>query len=288
MKAALRLLPVLFACVLFASCQKELTDPMTPVTPPVITPYDSVTLLSRFAFIDINSSPSDTTGYYDFVYDSLHRVTNIKVYDYSNNGVTSLQGEYTYHYTSNDTLAWKKTETDYDPANGYTYSYFYFYDAQQRLIKDSVFYESTGEVHNYTYSNTMITMKGRAFDPNDPSYIFDERDTGFIGNSGNITQTNSYYDTDSTKHFLAYDNHPNPFLPLNIRSTYNPVPGYNFYLEDLNLQRNNIITSNGVFNSSTVTYTYTYNTAGYPSTVNIHFEDVPQDDYNMVFFYKKY
>lgn len=280
MKITLPLIAVLFTCFIFASCKKEPADP-TPPQPPL---RDSVTLLSRIAYVDVSSSPTDTMGYRDFVYDSLRRVTSINLSPVD----LSPYEIFTYYYMGNDTLAWKKTDIDNDLVIGYTETYFYYYDNQQRLIKDSVVYDSIVEVHNYTYSNSMITMKGRIFDPYDPSYIFNERDTGFKGNSGDIIQTNSYYDSDSTKHFLAYDTHPNPFFPLNIRSTYNPIPGYNFFLEDLYFQKNNVTTIHAPFNSSLEIYTYTYNAEGYPSSVSIHFEDVPQDDYKMVFFYKKF
>ncbi len=285
MKISLRLLALLFLTASVSSCQKELTDPMTPVAPPVVTPSDSVTLLSRIAYVDINNSTAET-GYYDFAFDSLKRVHTITLSAF-NNGITYPITIVTYYYNANDTLAWKKTEIDDDPSDGYSYTYFYFYDNQQRLIKDSTLYQPGMGVRQYKYTNTMITAAGVYYDPADPSTGFNFSDTGLVNANGNIIQTNSLYDMDHESVFLSYDSHPNPLFSLNIRSAYNPITNFDFFIEDFTLQKNNLVSSNKAFNSSLETYTYTYDVSGYPSMVDISYDDVPQDNYRLVFYYKK-
>ncbi len=285
MKISLRLSALLFLVAAVSSCQKVITEPTTPVTPPVII-SDSITLLSRIAFVDINNSPTDTIAFYDFTFDSLRRVQTISLSE-ENNGVINPGAVITYYYKANDTLAWKKTEIDTDPVYGYTFTDYYLYDSQQRLIKDSTNYQPETEVYNFTYLNTMIIMQGNYHDPAIPSNNATLKDTGFIGITGDIIKTNAIRDANSYSFSLSYDNHPNPFFPLNIRSTYNPIPGYNFFLEDLNLQRNNLISNSEKYHSSLETYTYTYSALGYPATIDIYYQDAPQDNYRMVFFYNK-
>lgn len=286
MKISPRLPALLFLITAAFSCQKDLTDPMTPVTPPVVTPYDSVTLLSRIAFVEINNSPTDTITYYDFAFDSLKRVTTVRVYDVDN-GVSIPAEIYTYYYNGNDTLAWKKTEIDTDPVYGYSITYYYLYDSQQRLIKDSTLYNPEVEVHHYIYSNTMIIMAGSFTNPTDPTNSFNMTDTGYIGATGDPVKTNSLYGVDYTSSTWHYDNHPNPLQLLNIRSTYHPFPIYNYFIEDFTLQKNNVIARIDDNGSDLANYAYTYTASGYPSAVDISYVNVPVDNERLVFFYKK-
>ncbi len=166
-KTHLHLLAVILVACLISSCQKDITEPTTPVIPPVVNPNDSITVLSRLAYVDINSSATETE-YREFAFDSLKRVQTITLFVY-NNAVAVPALVDTYYYNGNDTLVSKKIEIDSDPQYGYLDSYFYFYDSRGRLIKDSIIHQPEIEVWNYTYSNATIIAKGIYYDPADPN-----------------------------------------------------------------------------------------------------------------------
>ncbi len=167
----------------------------------------------------------------------------------------------------------------------------------KRLINDSIIYITFPgiEVRKYNYSDTLITSirtTTNSADPQSPHVIID---TGFIGSMGDVFGTLTLLD--SAELYIdtfAYDDKPNPFYTLNIRSTYNPIPGFDFYLEDFYLQKNNITSSVEFFvlgpdniNESLTTYSYTYYPSGFPSSVDIAYDFGQEDDYRLSFVYKK-
>jgi len=221
MKNILQLIAVLFVCAMITSCQKN------PVNA-LITSHDSVTLLSQFIFIDTRVSATDTTGYYKYQYDSLQRVTTINIYDYIS-GTSSLSTVFTFYYHGSEGLAYKKTEVSADPSDMYSYATFYFYDNLQRLIKDSALYGTDVNVNQYKYTGMQITTSGSFIYSNDPVNPLNEADTGYVGSNGDVVKTNSLtFDSEYYTNNFTFDNHPNPFSQLNIHTTYNPMPGYNF------------------------------------------------------------
>jgi hypothetical protein len=291
MKNILYFIAVLFACCLFCSCQKEPVDP-DPQAPPITTQHDSVTRLSQFIFIDTRVSAVDTTGYYSYQYDSLQRVATINMYDYTT-GTPSLSAVFTFYYQGSDSLAYKKTEVSVDLTDLYSYSTFYFYDNQQRLIEDSALYGADVNVNKYKYAGTQIVKSGSFIYASDPLNPVSEEDTGFIAVNGNVTTTNSLaLDGEYYINNFIFDSHPNPFNQLNIHFTYNPMPGFDFYLYDFMLQKNNALSEteeNRLFpgNISSTTYSYTYNALGLPDMVNISDDNGPTDEPRIVFRYKK-
>lgn len=138
----------------------------------------------------------------------------------------------------------------------------------------------------------MITAITNSFDNANPLNSYEEIDTGFVNNNGNVfaaTMHNNYqeYYIDT----FEYDTKPNPFYPLNIRSTYNPLPGFDFFIEDFYLQKNNVTliheytpVTAGI---STTTFTYTYTASGLPLSVDIAYSFGQTDDYRIIFVYKK-
>ncbi|MEO6328649.1 MAG: hypothetical protein ABIO55_06945 [Ginsengibacter sp.] len=294
MKNTLKLSAIFFICAFVQSCQKDIEDINSPLIPPVITTHDSVTRLSKLIFFEDGTLATDTTAYRQYFYDSLNRVISIKHYDYLN-GNPIFAEIVVYFYTGNDSIAYKLTHEVVDPSNPDpdTDTSFFFYDNLQRLIKDSSISSIGLQVSNYTYSNTMITAMIRSVTNSDPLNPYMEKDTGFIGSAGDIIKTNSL--TSTGEYYInnfTYDNHQNPFNQLNIRSTYNPVPGFNFFIEDHYLQKNNVVSLTyenqsfpGLIDNDA--YTYTYNASGFPETVNISFESVPVDNYKIVFVYRR-
>ncbi len=290
MKNTLTVIAVLFLSAIITSCQKDLVDPMVPVVPPVITPYDSVTRLSKLIYLDPTVSPADTTASIEFIYDSLQRVIIINGYEYYNN-VSSLIDVSNYYYAGADSAAYKSDHTEV--GTPYTSTIYYFYDNMQHLIKDSGISVNVTNTSSWTdqfiYSaNTIIGITDDI-----PSGNFSSTDTGFIGANGAIVKTVTVQPgigRDVTTYF-NYDNHPNPFYLLNIRSTYGPVPGYVDDIYGDYLLKNNIVdqTTLDLLSPGSVykgTNTYTYNASGLPETA-INSDDSGQVDDLLVFVYKK-
>jgi hypothetical protein len=84
LKNILQLISLLFIGTIVVSCQKDRVNP-GPIIPPIITPHDSVTRLSKLFFIDTEVSSTDTLRYAEYLYDSLLRVTKVNWYEYNNN-----------------------------------------------------------------------------------------------------------------------------------------------------------------------------------------------------------
>lgn len=290
MKNSIQLQSILFFCVFIVSCQKGFKNPLAHSETPV-TPHDSVMRLSKLIFFYPTFSGNDTLSYYEYFYDSLQRVSTINI---NVKGVSSLYSVITYYYTGSDSVAYKKTSVYTDSLyNSDSASYFYFYDNYQRLIKDSIILSYAVEVDQYKYSNTMITAMKQGVDTAGLNNPYWEADTGFIGPSGDVIKTNSF--TNSYVSYITsftYDDKTNPFIQLNIRTTYKPVPGFNFYLEDFYLQKNNAVFINQDIpgypgSTATSMYNYTYNTFGFPDSVNIINHLGTRSNSSIKFVYKK-
>lgn len=292
MKLNLNIAGAFFLCALITSCQKPFNDITDPALKPVVATHDSVTRLSELAFIDFRNSATDTTGSSEFIYDDKQRVTTINDYDH-NNGAQLLTEFYTFYYTGNDSLAYKKIFTDTDPTYGYTETTFYFYDNLQRLSKDSTIFSSGIVTNQYNYSSQMIINMQTFVYNSSPQNSSVNTDTGFINNTGDVTKAHSiFFSTGNYITNFSYDDKKNPFQLLNIRSTYNPVPDDEFFLEDLYLQKNNVTfqtseDQSAPGNSNNCNYTYSYNAINLPQSVDITYSFGPTDDYRIIFIYKK-
>lgn len=295
MKSFLKLAGALFVSAFVTSCQKEFLNTLDPVVSPGIPPYDSVTRLSKLVYIDFRVSPTDTLAYQEYIYDNQQRVATISFYNYMS-GTRSKSEVITYHYTGINDMAYKMEKIDPDPVSGYSETNYYLYDNAKRLIKDSislVYGIPITEIDSYAYTGTTIIVKQQFIDPSNPLDTVTSTATGFIGTTGDVIKTNTV--TASNEYYtntFAYDDKPNPFYQLNIRNTYNPVPGFDFFLEDFYLQKNNVISGTeknqslpGLVNNSN--YTYTYNALGLPTSVDITYSFSQTDDYRIIFVYKK-
>lgn len=294
MKLRLHLLIAGLVCLLATSCQKEFLDPGLSVTPPVDTtiivpPRDSVTLLSKLILMKTQSG-NDTLGLYEYLFDAMQRVSTINYYDH-NTSAGKLSTAISYFYTGTDSLAFKKTETDTDLS--YSETTWYYYNDQKKLTKDSIIFPNGTVLNNFTYSASAITNSTTIYYNADPATAVIMVSDGILDNAGHIIRTMTTGDNiDQIENTFSYDNKPNPFDQLNIRSTYNPVPAFDYYLYDNYFLKNNIdvytteeIIAQGP--KQTTNYSYSYNAAGLPESVNISETNGPADEPRIVFVYKK-
>lgn len=281
MKLKIRSFVTLVILISFYSCQKDfsLDD---GITPPIVTPQDSITRLARVIYFYPGILGTDTAIVLDFMYDSLNRVTGTDGYDYTS-GTPVLQVTERFYYTGNDRLANKKINTEV--GTPYSDVFFYFYDNSQRLMRDSAIYNHIGgssvTVTHYSYSAGIITARGNTLD------------TGYTGSNGEVMRTITLTSIDdSLRADFTYDDHPNPYYQLNIRSTYKPVPNAFFNIDGVYLTKNNA-TFVRVQNFTSpdlnvdISYSYTYNTAGYPAAINVSYDNGNTIDEQLVFVYKK-
>jgi hypothetical protein len=158
-------------------------------------------------------------------------------------------------------------------------------------MKDSVIGPRAVVVSHFTYSPVMITAL-RLSEPLDTisrSYI--RLDTGYIS-MGNLArlytliknpEPSGGYDTEFT-----YDNKPNPFLDLNIHTSFNPLfTIYDFtLLPPDRLQTNNLLNITALFSDPIfIRYNYTYQPNGYPLSINMLFFFTSAADTETVFVY---
>lgn len=296
------LLFIFFGCLIISSCQKEFLDPgidsQTPTTPPVDTsvtppaPHDSVTLLSRLIFMT-SANSSDTSYSHEYGYDDFHRVTSIKFYNYIS-GSPDLQETISYFYQGNDSLPYKKLDIDIDPA--FNETTYFFYNVDKSLARDSLIFPDGTQLDKYIYTPGSVTDSAVIYynaDPGTPVHLVAE---GTLDNNQNVTRTITQGDNvDLAINTFSYDNNPNPFDQLNIRSTYNPIPGFDFYLYDNYLLKHNVTVSTEeevIAQGPKVSthYDYTYNTSGLPTSVILtsDYPVVSPGEAHIFFEYKKF
>ena len=275
MRYSIKIILVVIVCVIAVSCQKKYLSMEDP-QPPNAGVHDSVMRLSEFFFYGISGSVQDTFRYNEIFYDSLGRVKRMNVYlNLNSPAPLSLFWITTFNYNDSESIAYEKIERFPLLAGRDTLqTTFYYYDNLRRLIKDSMNYPDWVEVETYNYSSSMITASR--------SYVFDtlpatattEIDTGFLSRAGNVIKLSEWYTNGGTANKItgfAYDDKPNPFYQLNIRSTFKPVFDLNdmalnmdFYLQKNNVV--NVIELSGPVTIYNTDYTYSYNTAGLPVT----------------------
>lgn len=275
MRYCIKIILVVIVCIVAVSCRKKplsLEDPQ----PPNVEVHDSVMRLSAYYFYNISGSVQDTFRFNEIFYDGLGRVKTIRVY--MNSPVPhSLFWITTFNYHDSESIAYEKiqrfpTMTGRDTLQ----TSFYYYDNLQRLIKDSINYPNQVEVTTYHYSSSMIIARRSYVFNTSPVRTTTEIDTGFLSGTGNMIKLVESYSIDSIAYkstAFAYDDKPNPFYQLNIRSTFRPIFDINdlaLHL-DFYLQKNNIVriveTDLSVpvilYNTD---YSYSYNLAGFPVT----------------------
>lgn len=166
--------------------------------------------------VDVDSLTKDSSVIY-FDYDNLKRVSLIRNWE-QGFPVDSL---YSFYYTGNNTLPFKSI---YHPYND---EWFHFYNAQNKLIRDSLSDRSdTGHIiyntrnyktEEFTYSTDMIIIKTVSHwyqASNQTNGIITTTDTSRMDVSGNIlfTRWNAFKETATQ----TYNSKPNPVAKLNI------------------------------------------------------------------------
>lgn len=290
MKNYLSMVVVLLVCGLITSCQKEITEPDTPVNPPVTNPADSAVVLSNLVYFDEGAADTDTSAVSVINYDSRGRVTSYVTYEYYN-GVPEIIDSSHYYYNGLDSLPFKSENREV--GTPYVDTYFHFYDNSQRLIRDSVI--SLGNATPDVSVNTYTYITGKIIETwkDMPSGNISFTDTGYIDVDGHINKVVSevYPTAQTPTSVFSYDDHPNPLSELNIRFSYSPIPSYTYDVVDEVRLSNNILsetTTDLLFDGSVnnTLFTYTYNANGYPATIT-NSEDNGQSYFQkLVFVYK--
>ena len=167
---------------------------------------------------------------------------------------------------------------------------FYSYDNLLRLIKDSTVFDSGLTVHTYQYSNAFTVARRRTVFSNPAYHSALDVDTGFIDINGQVINARAWYDNQLYVDSFKYDNKPNPYYQLNIRSTYAPIPHADRY-QDNTLQKYNSVMASStdpIYStlSSKVIHSYTYTFLGFPNTEDIS-DLTPFFRSRLVFIYKK-
>lgn len=284
----LKLIVALSLGTCVVSCQKKFLRPEEALQPPVVSTHDSMTRLSAFFLIQPPSP--DTSISHKIAYDTLGRVNSITTFLW-NIAYPHLFSIATYYYAGNDSMAYKKIEkfpvlTGRDTMQ----TTFYYYDNLKRLVKDSINYPNSAEVAQFNYSSSMIT----AFKSFDyfvyPFFRSTEIDTGYLNSAGNITRLSLWSINGAPANYtidFTYDDKPNPFYQLNIRSTFRPL----FTVDDLilgldyYLQKNNIL--HIVENYYNTVFSYSYNASGFPTFQYLtSFRDASEDGFT-AFVYEK-
>lgn len=283
----------------FSACQKEY-DP-GPDPNPIVLPSnnDSIYLDQIYLLYDVGAG-LDTQDISRLVYDSRKRV--VAVINSTLN--TPLETDsILYFYNGTDTVPWKMEERVFLDPTGYEYKIdYFFYDAQDRKLKDSSIYyylPAGGTVSNYTrvfrYSYGTNRTYGEVWQQNSLGTAMElaYKDTAIMNINGDIvvskryTLTGGNYVLNTTSSF-TYDNHPSPYSKLSMLRAHRYLPnGETILSEYMSFQ--NIIsqqesTIDPVYNFSQ-NFVYEYNNIGLPKKVR---SDVGTPMEETVYFtYKK-
>lgn len=292
MKPILTLLVTIFGCILINSCQKEFLNPdasKVPVdTTVIVPPHDSVTLLSKLILMKAQTG-TDTAGLYEYLYDNLNRVTTINYYNHQT-GVPAHETTIEYFYKGKDSIAFKRTKDETDLS--YSETTYFFYNLDKTLAKDSLIFPNGKLINDFFYTSTAITDTGRIYYDSDPSTAIVYSAKGSLDAWSKVVRTVTMGDNyDHVENTFTYDDKPNPFAQLNISSTFNPVPGYDFYLYDDYFLKNNVTTSTqeeviAQGPKVSTTYTYLYNYSGMPISVIMNSDYGMPDNVRILFEYK--
>ena len=254
---------LLIPCLLLSlfSCSKSDTAPPDPIV-------SGEPLLKELVFVDSTQAvPFDTLSKAVFVYDANKRLINIISYSY--NPLTMLygyRGGIDFSYSAADTVPFKslKTELAGIPVSVTSrYHHYYFYDTQDRLIKDSVqraivnaAYDSSVFAYEYQYGTTVINQNKFDYYPTSSSmYLgstYTEKDTrSNIIRQGTI---NPWY-------YYEYDSKLNPLRKTNPMK----VP----YIRSSDYFWANVPSHIEQFNNFKKIYSRTYDVAGNMETSTI-------------------
>ncbi len=230
-------LTTVFLFLFWCACQKPFPAPVESGPSPTDTlpgnpagGQDSVLRLEEISFTDFDSPEPYKFKTQRFFYDRLKRIEHINTYYY--NMADSLFSVATYHYLSDDSFAFQKTEIfpAWTPPDNWQ-TEFYQYDNAHRLQYDSIVNSVYAQAYHFTYANPFIFSSITQYTFGTGKILL-KKDTSLLNSAGNIEQlkiADVASAPDITLTTFQYDSGVNPFMQLNIRSTYRPV--YDYYLE---------------------------------------------------------
>ncbi|RYZ99552.1 MAG: hypothetical protein EOP47_16485 [Sphingobacteriaceae bacterium] len=267
------IITLLVASVGFSSCQKDFTidDQLDPVD----TVAGDSNYLDRFYYLEETSGGLDTMWGYYFKYDSLKRVSELHYNEEFPVNSFELEKKYSYH--NSDTIPYKMEEFD-GPTDIYPEEYYFTFDSQQRISKDSIrHYNNSGdldrlEIINYSYATGEIyahTKITEYFLPIPDEYI--EHDTATLNSFGDILTHKKYREQGSVSvlHLTSeftYGTQSGPFAKSSIFKAHHLLPMGETFIDDL-MTHKNLLTQleqdeNGTATMDEAYTDYQYNAAG--------------------------
>lgn len=264
----------------FISCQKEVN---TPQQLRVNNNY-----LDKLYDVYDNGSGLDTQFIGTINYDNTKRVTSI--IDSSLNGSNMVyNGTIVYSYNGSDTVPYKTDEKFIDmsgPGSADTIMTFHFYDSQNKKTRDSsvrirssfggTFYIKKIIVVNYSYGAGKMYGQTTETPVSPAGSIALYRDTADLNSTGDITMNKKYifngtnYELRGMSNF-TFDAYPSPFAKLSNFKAHRGFPnGETLLLYECFSYTNRTSQYEETYDNPnppfihSESYTYAYNTDGYP------------------------
>lgn len=268
----------ILAIALFtASCSKNNDDTENNV--PATT-----TRLQRYVVLDA----ADTLLKCSYTYDSQKRIAESHKLFYET-GAPSYDIVAVFNYNGNDTLHSRIDYRFVDISGGSpdeTYTEYFTYDGTGRITQDSIHYVSAGSRgYHFSYLADHFRVTTSFQDTVD---CYQTRVNGNL-----ITETDTVFGPGTTDFSVdihnSFDNHPNPFYYTEIRRTLDYMPENYLQDEELPAFTNNPLSMSSMAtgtptNAEQTSFTYTYNTDGYPVTAAIH-DLINNDHFTAYYFY---
>lgn len=193
-------------CILITSCQKQFEN-IDNNNLSGTNVADSF-YISKTELYDSTGNTITKIRNTHYNYDALRRLSVISDTTFPAPGSGLNSSSFRVIYSGNDTLATGAIAIYFSD----TTRYFYFYDSQNRRIKDSIVDNNFLEVHNISYLGQEIKIRKRFVNQYSQS---DDTTTVTLDSRGNFQKVVTHYynnpfiTLDST--FISYDNMQNPF-----------------------------------------------------------------------------
>jgi hypothetical protein len=290
---------IFISTIFFISCGKELSKEIATNPPP--PPIPAVGKLAKLIYLDTSQShPRDTGLIQYFSYDANQRINKVTSWQYSS-GVLRENEIVDYYFIGSDTLASHAKYTYYyrsTPADTAIADFYFTYNSNKQLIKDSMF-----DTHLAAYSNnTQISYLVNDYN-NQPNGFLQDRtyyNTNSIPNTykssvtckevNNGINVVSRITEDVTNNQkwdvqFFYDTTVNAVYksrPVNDRLTGGNSSPLQFVPDNTEPARNNItkiitktyeLSSGTLLSATTRDLSYEYNTAGQPVVMRVKTND---------------
>lgn len=259
----MKIVYILFACIVFASCRKEDSLPAgTPATGPYLTfvkaIFNGEKIIQNEFLYNTDGTIKLELSYKDY---KSGLIGSRKTYNYQNGRLTSIERETDYSSSSTSVnYAVSKTELDYDSDNTVIQS--------NNFLKKNNQYEFTS-FFTYTYNDKKMPVKiskyvagGSLFGYS--TYTYDGNDNVTVEENYGIDQSGN--PVKQSQQNYQYDEKKNPY-----RNSYDLAGSIPY-----SISQNNVTVTTSVYytvNPQGVTNTFTtkynsYNAAGYPVSMD--------------------